>query len=202
MRPQGRRGEVLAEPLADLALFSAEHPFWLAPREDAIPSPAAERVLEAAWPPTGRNAGRIVLKLYGAESISDAEALAGQFLLMPLAQLPTLDPDTFLVRDLVGCSLFDGNRLAGTIVDVQFPVAADGRTRLEDAPDLLAVQPVAPSRKPSGEQDPGSNPSAAPTEHEPALIPFVRAWLVNVDLAAKRITMQLPPGLFDPAEEA
>lgn len=189
LRPQGRHGELLAEPHADFSLFSAGRRLWLAPREDSIPDSNAERVLEAAWQPTGRNAGRTVLKLAGVDSISDAQVLAGQFVLLRTADLPPLEEDTFRVRDLVGCALFDGERCAGTVVDVQFPVAADGRTRLSDAPDLLAVQPAVESNE----------PDSAP---EPILVPFVRSWLIGVDLAAKRITMQLPPGLFDSLNES
>lgn len=181
LRPQGRRGELLAEPHVDTSVFTPGRILWLG-REDSIPSDSALRELQQAWQPTGRNLGRVVLKLSGVDSISDAEALAGQFLLIPVAELPALDPDTFRVRDLIGCALYDRDLLAGTVVDIQFPVAADGRTRLADAPDLLAIQTSA-------------DPAADPT-----LVPFVRAWLVSVDLPAKRITMHLPPGLLEAAE--
>ena len=74
------------------------------------------------------------------------------------------------------------------VVDVQFPIAADGRTRLQDAPDLLAVQPARPDGTPD-------------TSREPVLVPFVRVWLAGVDLPAKRILMQLPSGLLDTETE-
>lgn len=184
LRPQGRRGELLADPHVDHAVFAPGRRLWLG-KDGAIPDPAAVRDVQASWEPTGRNTGRIVLKLTGSESISDAEALAGQSLLMPVPDLPPLDKDTFRVRDLVGCVLYDGDTLAGTVVDIQFPIGPDGRTRLTDAPDLLAVEPPADAHNP---------------KTEPTLIPFVRAWLVGVDLDARRITMQLPPGLFDDTE--
>ena len=183
LRPQGRRGELLAEPHGSLDIFTAGRQLWLASREGATPDASAERTVEQAWEPTGKNAGRVVLKLAGVDSISDAEALAGQFVLIRSSDLPPLDEDTFRVRDLIGCSLFDGETLTGTVADVQFPIAADGRTRLEDAPDLLAIQPA------------GADDAA-----EPVLIPFVRAWLVDVDIAAKRILMNLPPGFFTEPE--
>ncbi len=189
LRPQGRHGELLAEPQADVALLVAGCRLWLGAREDSTPLPNAARELEGAWQPTGRNAGRVVLKLRGTDSISAADALAGQFLLLPLSALPPLGADTFRVRDLVGCALYDGDQLTGTVVDVQFPVAADGRTRLPDAPDLLAVEPVPPAEA-----------VAAATLPEPVLVPFVQAWLTDVDLAAKRISMRLPPGLFTSVE--
>ena len=188
LRPQGRRGELLAELHAHFAAFAAGQKLWLTADEHANPAASAERELEHAWQPTGKNAGRVVLKLTGVDSISAAETLAGQYLLMRASDLPALEPDTFRVCDLVGCSVFDHDRLAGTVVDIQFPMAADGRTRLEDAPDLLAVQPVDAA-------------GTADTVREPMLIPFVRAWLAEVDLPAKRIAMQLPPGLLDAESE-
>ncbi len=189
LRPQGRRGELLAEPQTDAAVFSPGRIFRVVASSNAPSSGASlERVLERAWQPTGRNAGRLVLELQGVESINEAEALAGHVLVLRLDDLPALDEDTFRVRDLVGCALWDGEVPRGTVAEVQFPVAADGRTRLADAPDLLAVQPV--TAKGGDEED-----------REPVLVPFVRAWLLEVDLPARRIRMQLPPGLFDRLDE-
>ncbi len=185
LRPQGRRGELLAEPLTDLAeVFSPGRGFRLAASLERLSS-AATITLEECWRPTGRNAGRLVLKLAGVDSINAAEALEEKELFLPEADLPALDEDTFLVRDLVGCSLFDGDRLLGTITDLQFPVGPDGRTRLHDAVDLLVLEPA----------------NATP-EADPVLIPFVKAWLASVNLDAKRITMNLPPGLMDQVEDA
>ena len=194
LRPQGRHGELLAELHADVALLIAGCRLWVAAREDCLPFPDAARDLESAWQPTGRNAGRIVLKLRGTDSISAAEALAGQFLLLPLSALPPLAPYTFRVRDLVGCALYDSDQHTGTVVDVQFPVAADGRTRLEDAPDLLVIEPVISAVQ--------AVAAAESAEMETVLVPFVQAWLLDLDLAAKRISMRLPPGLFTSAESA
>lgn len=184
LRPQGRRGELLAEPLTDLAeVFTPGRHFRLAsaPGHKAPPSTLA---LEDCWHPTGRNAGRLVLKFSGIDSISAAETFEGSELLLREEDLPALDEDTFLVRDLVGCTLFNNADPLGTITDLQFPVGPDGRTRLPDAVDLLVVQPQ--------NATPGT---------EPALVPFVKSWLTSVDIVAKRITMDLPPGLFDPELE-
>jgi 16S rRNA processing protein RimM len=133
--------------------------------------------MEGHWFPTGKNSGRVVLKLSGCDSITQAEALAGQQLLVRSDALPRLPDGTFYVGDLVGCELFDGDRRVGRIVDVEFATAPDGRTRLEDAAPLLAV--------------------AAGEHAEPVLVPFALAWLDRVDLAAHRVTMHLPAGLFE-----
>lgn len=184
LRPQGRRGEVLAEPLTDVpGVFTKGGNFRLAKSPEAAAT-APSLTLEDCWRPQGRNAGRVVLKLGGVDSISAAEALAEQQLFVPEATLPALDADTFLVRDLLGCSLYDGETLLGAIVDLQFPVAPDGRTRLPDAADLLVVE-----RQNAGPE----NDSPA----EPILVPFVKSWLEAADLPGKRIIMHLPPGLFD-----
>jgi 16S rRNA processing protein RimM len=177
LRPQGRRGELLADPLTDLpGLFSAGRAAALAPGGVTLH-------IENLWFPTGKNAGRIVLKLSGCDTISQAEALAGRQLLISTADLPTLDPDTFFVADLVGCTLYNGPTPVGTVVALEFPTTPDGRTRLDDAAPLLAIQPL------------NSDLAAEPTE--PTLVPFVRAWLDAVDIPARRITMHLPDGLFE-----
>jgi len=181
LRPQGRRGELLATPLSDLPeIFSDGREVVLAAPGTTPAAGEPTRRLEGHWFPIGKNAGRVVLKLSGCESIGDAEELAGQQLLVAATELPSLAPDTFYVGDLVGCAFFDGLTQVGTIVDVEFATGPDGRTRLEDAAPLLAV--------------------AAAEGEEPVLVPFVQAWLESVDIAARRVTMHLPAGLFDGTE--
>ncbi len=180
LRPQGRRGELLTEPLTDLPeIFAKDRQFRLCLAANAA-AQAPWITLEDCWRPLGRNAGRLVLKLADVDSISAAEELEGRQLFMEETKLPALDPDTFLVRDLVGCALFDGDTRLGVIADLQFPVGPDGRTRLADAVDLLVLQPE------------NSHEGT-----EPVLIPFVKAWLSGVDKDEKRIVMHLPPGLLD-----
>jgi 16S rRNA processing protein RimM len=194
LRPQGRRGEILADPLSDLpGLFDAHHDVVLAAADAAAPAPGSPPLrIEEHWLPTGKNAGRVVLKLSGCDSISAAEALSGQQLLIACSELPALDPGTFFVGDLLGCTVYNvttsdnpaGDPI-GTIVDLEFATAPDGRTRLEDAAPLLSVE-LTSSTPPS----------------EPVLIPFVLEWIDSVDIAARRITMHLPDGLLDPAPNA
>jgi 16S rRNA processing protein RimM len=186
LRPQGRRGELLADPLTDLQeIFAAGRSLWAAPpAADAPAADAAPRTLEAHWFPSGRNAGRIVLKLSGCDSISSAEQLAHQQLFVPASDLPALEAGAFFVGDLIGCELFNGETLAGTIAGVEFPTTTDGRSRLEDAAPLLAVELL-----------------NAPPDAEPTLVPFVQDWIVSIDLPAKRIVMHLPDGLLIAEDE-
>lgn len=182
LRPQGRRGEILADPLTDLPeLFATGRSVWAAPETaDGPPDGAAPLNLEGHFFPTGRNAGRVVLKLSGCDTISAAEQLAHHQLFVPASDLPALEDGAFFVGDLIGCELFNGDALAGTICAVEFATTPDGNSRLEGAAPLLAVD----------------LPNAAP-EAEPTLVPFVQDWIVSLDLPAKRIVMRLPDGLFD-----
>jgi 16S rRNA processing protein RimM len=172
----------LADPLTDLLeLFAAGHSVWLAPANAAAPAAdATPLTIEERFFPTGRNAGRIVLKLSGCDTINAAEQLAHHQLFVLASDLPALEAGAFFVGDLVGCQLFNGETLAGTITGVEFATTPDGRSRLEDAAPLLAVE----------------LPNAAP-DAEPTLAPFVQDWIVSVNLPAKRIVMHLPEGLFD-----
>lgn len=198
LRPQGRRGELLADPLTDLpGLFSAGRRVSISA---AVATAPIETTIESCWSPTGRNAGRIVLKLAGTDTISAAELLAGRDLLIPTSDLPQLEPDTWFVRDLLGCRLFDDTTLIGEITGVEFPMASDGRTRLPDAHTLLEVMPLPGTQSNHTPDDTASGEAGTPTPvdaPEPALIPFVKAWIISVDLENKRITMHLPPGLLD-----
>ncbi len=188
LRPQGRRGELLAEPLSDLPnLFAPNREVFLAPFNAPAPPPNTLPLrIEEHFFPTGKNAGRVVLKLSGCDTISAAEALAGQQLFIPSTELPPLEPGTFFVGDLLGCTLYDSaspDTPAGTVTDVEFATAPDGRTRLEDAAPLLSVE--------LADHPPGT---------EPVLVPLVLAWIDTIDIAARRITMHLPEGLLTPPE--
>jgi 16S rRNA processing protein RimM len=187
LRPQGRKGELLSDLLTDLdpaIQFRAGRIVALAPAEASRPAEnAAPVTIEGFFLPTGKNAGRIVLKLSGCDSISQAELLAGRQLMVPAEELPTLDADTFYVSELIGCTLFNGDTAVGEVVDVQFAMSPDGKTRLPEAAPLL-----------------GMHPTGAPEDAEPILVPFVLAHLVSVDLASKRILMNLPEGLLEPLE--
>jgi 16S rRNA processing protein RimM len=189
LRPQGRKGEVLADLFTDFPdRFARESRVWLAPAGFAD-SPAAEifpadftavplQQAEVAtfWLPTGRNAGRIVLHFASVDSIEQAEKLAGREVIVPLAERTPLDDDAAYISDLVGCTVFDHDRPLGTVASVEFPSTPDGARRLEDAAPLLVL---------------------ASTIGDEILIPFARAYLLSLDTAAKSIRMSLPAGLAE-----
>ena len=117
LRPQGRRGEVLAEILTDFPeKFSERRQLWLSV-ENA--SNRREYVLEDHW----LHKGHIVLKFSGVDSINDAETLARMLVQIPRDARSELEPGAVYVSDLIGTSLIDlasGQRqVLGTIEDVQ-----------------------------------------------------------------------------------
>ena len=71
-------------------------------------------------------AGRPVLTLDGVETMSQAEALAGQELRVPEATLPPLPAGTYYQHDLVGCEVTTTTgTVVGTVVAVRGSVGAN-----------------------------------------------------------------------------
>jgi len=175
LRPQGRRGEILAEVHTDFPeRFSRTDPIQLIPPNGSKETPRTATI-EAHWFPVGRNAGRVVLQLSGVASINDAEVLAGWAVALPIEERMPLEEDAAYISDLIGSTLFDGETAVGIVEDVEFPAPAPGEANAPDAPALLRVM--------RGEEE--------------LLIPFVKAWIIQLDTNAKKIVMRLPEGLLD-----
>lgn len=113
-------------------------------------------------------AGGLGARLSGVAGREAAEALRGVRLYVERAALPDLPDDEFYHADLIGLAVHDpGGKLLGEV-----------RAVLDHgAGDLLEVQP------------PGGG--------ETVLLPFTRAAVPTVDLAARRIVADPPSGLFD-----
>src|SRR5215475_2980057 len=141
VRPQGRKGELLAELLTDFPdRFIGREDMFLAPENfRGEPGDSRRVAVTSSWLPVGKNKGRVVLHFAGIDTISDAEAVAGLEVIIPSDHRVPLDEASIYVSDLVGCDLFDNGNEVGEITDVQFP-AAPGGSRLEDAAPLLAVE--------------------------------------------------------------
>jgi 16S rRNA processing protein RimM len=113
--------------------------------------------------------GRIVLKFAGINSINDADTYKGWHVAVPRQQRAPLDEDAIYIADLVGCAVYDETAASdlGPVLDV---ARGEG-----GAPDMLVLE-----------------------QHgEELLIPFVKAFLVSVDLEGRRLRMRLPPGLTE-----
>ncbi len=115
--------------------------------------------------------GRLVLKFSGIDSITAAEGLRGCDVVIPREQRLPLQDGSVYIDDLIGCTVLDaaqpGSPELGSIRAVE---------PQPETADLLVVK------------------DAAGSEH---LIPFAKAYLVSVDIAARRLTLRLPAGLLE-----
>ncbi len=136
---------------------------WALLKTQAQAGERREVQVESLWP----HKEWLVLKFQGIDSISDAEPLVGAELQLPSSERAELEPGWTYLSDLVGCTVFDGEREIGPIDDVTFGAG--------EAP-LLVVN------------------SGAKLPYE---IPFAEAYLEKVDLVRKQIRMRLPEGLLD-----
>lgn len=141
LRPQGRKGELLAELLTDFPdRFDGREDLFLAPPEFQGTGVEARSVqVISSWLPVGKNRGRIVLHLAGIDTISDAESLVGLDVIVPEDGRLSLDGDSTYVSDLIGCVVFDNETSVGEVTGVEFPTSSDG-ARLDDMPSLLEVR--------------------------------------------------------------
>ncbi len=110
--------------------------------------------------------GQLIFKFRGVDSITEAEALAGAELRVPREQRAPLPDDEYYQSDLVGCEVIE--RASGERLGTVTGWQEYG------GPALLEVR--------AGEE-------------EPLLIPFARAICTEIDLAARRIVVDLPEGL-------
>jgi 16S rRNA processing protein RimM len=170
-RPQGRKGEVIADILTDFPeKFAERRRLWLITDPDSpqAKSHAAPREvdLRAHW----LHKGGIVLHFAQSDSISSAETLSGLIVAIPLADRTPLDEDEVYIADLIGCTLFD---VAGAM---PIPVGQiENVDRTAGPVALLVVR--------------------SPHSGEEILVPFAKSYLRTIDLAAKRVEMALPEGL-------
>jgi 16S rRNA processing protein RimM len=178
LRPQGRKGELLAELLTDFPerFKDSRRVFLAAPNFNGESSGAKEAEVSDFWLPVGKNQGRVVLKLAGIDSISAAEGLGGLDVIVPLEERVPLDDEANYISDLVGCTVYDGTTAVGIIEDVQFATSADGLRKLEEAAPMLVLKSA---------------------EGDEVLVPFAKDFLVGVNAKERRVEMRLPTGLLD-----
>jgi 16S rRNA processing protein RimM len=163
IKTQGRRGEVAVELHTDVPdRFRPDKRLWALTKDGQ----RREVTVESLWP----HKNFLVLKFQGVETISDAEPLVGAELQLPRSERARLEPGWTYLSDLVGCTVFDGQREIGEIEDVQFGAG--------EAP-LLVVR---------------NRQQAAKLPYE---IPFAEAYLEKLDLEQKQVRMKLPEGLLE-----
>ena len=178
VRPQGRKGELLAELLTEFPERFGGLPrvYVAAPGFVGAPEAARTATVTSFWLPTGKQAGRVVLGLDISASITEAEQLAGNDVLIPRIERRSLADDAVYVHDLVGCVLLDGASVVGTVRDVLSLAGPTSDLNAAEAAPVLVV---------TGEDG---------FEY---LVPFARAYLRSIDLQQRRLEMDLPEGLLD-----
>ncbi|AKS47297.1 16S rRNA processing protein RimM [Octadecabacter temperatus] len=115
----------------------------------------------------GQTKGALIARVDGITTKEEADGLRGMDLFARRDQLPSLPDDEFYHTDLVGLMAFDtGGEKLGRIKAVQ----------TNGAEDLLEV--------------------ISPTDKDTVLVPFTKAIVPTVDLAAGRLVIDPPGGLF------
>ncbi|MGA9990294.1 MAG: ribosome maturation factor RimM [Terriglobales bacterium] len=165
IKTQGRRGEVAVELHTDVPDRFRRNMRLRALAKDGQ---RREVTVEDLWP----HKSFLILKFQGIETISDAEPLVGAELQLPRSERAELEPGWTYLSDLIGCTVFDGQREIGEIENVQFGAG--------EAP-LLVVR--------GKEQKSGAK--------LPYEIPFAEAYLEKLDVEHRQVRMKLPEGLLE-----
>jgi len=169
-RPHGIRGEVVIGVRTD----EPDLRFAVGATLGFGPTPDGD-------PPSGQlrvaamrwHSGQLLVAFAGVTGRTAAGELTGRWLSVDSGQLPaTSDPDEFRDHELIGLSV---RTSAGEDVGVVTDVLHHGQ-------DLLVV------RRPG---DDGARET---------LVPFVKAIVPEVDVAAGLLVIDPPPGLLDPAQ--
>lgn len=118
---------------------------------------------------TGQTKGGFTARVDGLTTKEEADALRGTDLFAARSVMPSLPDDEYYYADLIGLTVLDtGGATLGTVKNVMD----------HGAGDLLEI--------------------TVPAQAETVLLPFSRAAVPTVDLAAGRIIADPPDGLFPP----
>ena len=116
----------------------------------------------------GQTKGALIVRVDGITTKEEADGSRGMDLYARRDQLPSLPDDEYYHTDLVGLMAFDtGGEKLGRIKAVQ----------TNGAEDLLEI--------------------ISPTDKDTVLVPFTKAIVPTVDLAAGRLVIDPPGGLFN-----
>lgn len=135
---------------------------------DYTPLTRADGVVITTIVIKGQTKGSLIARVDGITTKEEADGLRGMDLFALRDQLPSLPDDEFYHTDLVGLIAFDtGGAELGRVKAVQ----------TNGADDLLEI--------------------ISPTHKDTVLVPFSKAIVPTVDLAAGRLVLDPPGGLFD-----
>jgi len=169
-RPHGIRGELVIGVRTDEPDLRFAVGAILGAGEEPDGEADAERTVKVSS--TRWHSGRLLVTFAGIADRTAAGELTGTWLSVDSSQLPrTGDPDEFRDHELIGLSVrTPDGDPVGVVTDV-----------LHHGQDLLVVQ------RAGGQRD-------------ECLVPFVKAIVPTVDLAAGVLVVDPPPGLLDPTQ--
>jgi 16S rRNA processing protein RimM len=182
LRARGNKGEVRAELLTDFpARLSGLKEVYLA-KEQQEPKPIGVQHfwIEQNYP------GHCVFHFSGSRNISDAEKFRGLNVLLPFKFRIPLPAGRYFVTDLIGCTVFQlpqsGRNVSLAAGDREIAPIVIGAVRDVFFPgEGLAGTPLLQVDAPEGE----------------LLIPLAEDICTSIDVAARRIEVDLPEGLRD-----
>jgi 16S rRNA processing protein RimM len=146
------------------------------------------------------HSGELIVRFAGVRDRTAAEALRGTWLSVDADTLPTpSDPDEFRDHDLIGLAV---RTVSGVSVGEVAEVLHHGQ-------DILVIRPAradgsapvgGPAASPAGVAGGPSRVAGVSARSAEAeiLVPFVKAIVTDVDVAAGILVIDPPPGLLDP----
>lgn len=168
-RPQGRKGEVFADILTDFPeKFSERRALWLIAEPGSPRAKTHPAPVKVELTNHWLHKGGIVLHFAQSDSISSAETLAGLIVAIPKEMRAQLAEDEIYIGDLIGCTLIDVAGASPALVG-----------EIEDVDRTAGPIAILVINGKSGE----------------VLVPFAKKYLRKVDIAARRVEMELPEGL-------
>jgi 16S rRNA processing protein RimM len=170
-RPHGIRGEVVIGVRTDEPDLRFAVGATLDVQQDAQGDPGPPlTVASARW-----HSGQLLVAFDGISDRTTAGTLTGSWLSVDSSQLPAIpDPDEFRDHELIGLSVrTSAGEEVGVVTDVLHP-----------GQDVLVVRRA-------GQND---------GQSDEILVPFVKAIVPEVDVAAGVLVIDPPLGLLDPAQ--
>jgi 16S rRNA processing protein RimM len=176
-RPHGIRGEVVVGVRTD----EPELRFAVGSRLDTDRADVGPLTVAAVrW-----QSGELIVRFDGIRDRTAASELRGIWLNVDSGTLaPPDDPDEFRDHELIGLSVRTAD---GTVVGVVTDVLHHGQ-------DVLTVRPIEGSPDSAAGDRSAAQAGATPGEF---LVPFVKAIVTDVDVAAGVLVIDPPPGLLN-----
>jgi len=169
----GLRGELAVDALSDVPDRFTPGASLLLTLPGALPgTPPRPVVVTRSRPLPSRHKDRLLLSLQGIDDRTAAEGLRGALLEVTATAVPPAPEGSYYHFDLVGCRCAD--RRAGDLGEVVEVIEGGGG-------DLLRVVATTADGEAARE----------------LLLPFVEAYLAEVDVAGRRILWDLPEGLIE-----